>query len=101
MSDHEFKLPYCFVIRSFSSPSLAAMSGRRALHFVLKVGDRREFMSFLKDTLGMHVLRHEEFDSGCKATCNGPYQNKWSKTMIGYGPEVTTCCKTCHVGRAS
>ena len=35
----------------------------------------------------MTVLRHEEFDSGCKATCNGPYQNKWSKTMIGYGPE--------------
>ncbi len=44
-------------------------------------------MSFLKETLGMTVLRHEEFDSGCKATCNGPYQNKWSKTMIGYGPE--------------
>jgi hypothetical protein len=44
-------------------------------------------LAFLKDTLGMKVLRHEEFDSGCKATCNGPYQNKWSKTMVGYGPE--------------
>ena len=59
----------------------------RALHFVLKVGDRGEFMHFLKGSLGMKILRHEEFDSGCKATCNGPYQNKWSKTMIGYGPE--------------
>jgi len=35
----------------------------------------------------MKVLRHEEFDKGCEATCNGPYQGKWSKTMIGYGPE--------------
>lgn len=44
-------------------------------------------MGFLKDTLGMKVLRHEEFDQGCEATCNGPYQNRWSKTMVGYGPE--------------
>ena len=63
------------------------MSARRALHFVLKIGDRSSMMNFLKNTLCMKVLRHEEFDSGCKATCNGPYQNKWSKTMIGYGPE--------------
>ncbi|KAB7504552.1 Glyoxalase domain-containing protein 4, partial [Armadillidium nasatum] len=33
------------------------------------------------------VLRHEEFDEGCKAACNGPYGGKWSKTMIGYGSE--------------
>ncbi|GIX87412.1 glyoxalase domain-containing protein 4, partial [Caerostris extrusa] len=45
------------------------MSVRRALHFVFK------------------ILRHEEFEEGCKATCNGPYDGKWSKTMIGYGPE--------------
>jgi len=63
------------------------MSSRRALHFVMKVGDRCAMMDFLKGTLGMKVLRHEEFDQGCEATCNGPYQNKWSKTMIGYGPE--------------
>ena len=64
-------------------------------------------MGFLKDNLGMTVLRHEEFDQGCEATwyilvyvfffhllfpnstcfSNGPYQNRWSKTMIGYGPE--------------
>lgn len=60
---------------------------RRALHFVLKIGDRQAMMDFLKNTLGMQVLRHEEFDQGCEATCNGPYQNKWSKTMIGYGAE--------------
>lgn len=60
---------------------------RRALHFVLKIGDRQAMIDFLKNTLCMKVLRHEEFDQGCEATCNGPYQNKWSKTMIGYGPE--------------
>lgn len=35
----------------------------------------------------MKVLRHEEFSEGCDAACNGPYDGKWSKTMIGYGPE--------------
>lgn len=35
----------------------------------------------------MRVLRHEEFDAGCEATCNGPYDNKWSKTMVGYDHE--------------
>ncbi|KAI2804382.1 Glyoxalase domain-containing protein 4, partial [Blomia tropicalis] len=33
------------------------------------------------------VLRHEEFNEMCNAQCNGPYDGKWSKTMIGYGPE--------------
>ncbi|KAG7199309.1 hypothetical protein KM043_018162 [Ampulex compressa] len=37
----------------------------------------------------MKVLRHEEFADGCEAACNGPYANRWSKTMIGYGPEDT------------
>lgn len=35
----------------------------------------------------MKVLRHEEFEEGCEAACNGPYDGKWSKTMVGYGPE--------------
>lgn len=35
----------------------------------------------------MQVLRHEEFEEGCKAACNGPYDGKWSKTMVGFGPE--------------
>ncbi|XP_034994810.2 glyoxalase domain-containing protein 4 [Zootoca vivipara] len=63
------------------------MKARRALHFVFKVGDRSETVHFYRDVLGMRVLRHEEFEEGCKATCNGPYDGKWSKTMVGYGPE--------------
>jgi len=35
----------------------------------------------------MNILRHEEFEAGCEASCNGPYDGKWSKTMVGYGPE--------------
>ncbi|KAG5896462.1 hypothetical protein JTB14_002603 [Gonioctena quinquepunctata] len=61
----------------------------RALHYVFKIPDRKETMRFYKDVLGMQVLRHEEFADGCEATCNGPYANRWSKTMIGYGPEDT------------
>ncbi|XP_035210557.1 glyoxalase domain-containing protein 4-like isoform X1 [Stegodyphus dumicola] len=63
------------------------MAARRALHFVFKVGDRKETIKFYTEILGMKVLRHEEFEEGCKASCNGPYDGKWSKTMIGYGPE--------------
>nr|CAG4641855.1 EOG090X09EK [Eurycercus lamellatus] len=63
------------------------MSGRRALHFVFKVGDRLQTIKFYKEILGMKILRHEEFEEGCKASCNGPYDGKWSKTMVGYGPE--------------
>lgn len=63
------------------------MSGIRALHFVLKVGNRTDTIKFYRDVLGLQVLRHEEFTEGCKAACNGPYDGKWSKTMIGYGPE--------------
>lgn len=33
------------------------------------------------------AFRHEEFEKECDAACNGPYAGKWSKTMIGYGPE--------------
>lgn len=63
------------------------MSTRRALHFVFKVGDRKETAKFYREVLGMKVLRHEEFEEGCKASCNGPYDGKWSKTMVGYGAE--------------
>ena len=31
----------------------------------------------------MRVLRHEEFEEACEASCNGPYSGYWSKTMIG------------------
>ncbi|XP_075051146.1 glyoxalase domain-containing protein 4 [Mixophyes fleayi] len=63
------------------------MGSRRALHYVLKVSDRTQTARFFRDVLGMKSLRHEEFEEGCKATCNGPYDGKWSKTMIGYGSE--------------
>lgn len=63
------------------------MKARRALHFVFKVGDRAQTARFYRELLGMRVLRHEEFEEGCKATCNGSYDGKWSKTMVGYGPE--------------
>ncbi|XP_069134874.1 glyoxalase domain-containing protein 4-like [Argopecten irradians] len=63
------------------------MSTRRALHFVFKVGNRTETAKFYRDVLGMKFLRHEEFEKGCEAACNGPYDGKWSKSMVGYGPE--------------
>ena len=62
-------------------------SPSRALHWVLKVGNLARSVEFFEDVLGMRVLRHEEFATGCEATCNGPYKGAWSKTMIGYGPE--------------
>ncbi|CAI8026888.1 Glyoxalase domain-containing protein 4 [Geodia barretti] len=63
------------------------MATRRSLHFVLKVADRTATAKFYREILGMKVLRHEEFEEGCKATCNGPYDGKWSKSMVGYGSE--------------
>uniref|UniRef100_H3AEY3 Glyoxalase domain containing 4 n=1 Tax=Latimeria chalumnae TaxID=7897 RepID=H3AEY3_LATCH len=47
------------------------MALRRALHFVFKVGDRPKTTTFYKEVLGMKILRHEEFEGGCKAACNG------------------------------
>ncbi|EFN57800.1 hypothetical protein CHLNCDRAFT_20875 [Chlorella variabilis] len=62
----------------------------RALHFVIKVADRTASVAFLHNVLGMHALRHEEFQEGCKAACNGPYDGMWSKTMMGYAAEDTS-----------
>lgn len=59
----------------------------RALHWVFKIGNRQKTMDFYRNILGMKVLRHEEFQEGCEAACNGPYDGHWSKTMVGYGPE--------------
>lgn len=63
------------------------MISARALHYVFKIGNRAANINFFREILGMKVLRHEEFTQGCDAACNGPYDNRWSKTMIGYGPE--------------
>ncbi|KAH8303210.1 glyoxalase domain-containing protein 4 [Drosophila kikkawai] len=65
---------------------MSAIPGR-ALHYVFKIGDRAKNAFFFRQILGMKVLRHEEFKEGCDAECNGPYDNRWSKTMVGYGPE--------------
>uniref|UniRef100_A0A4W5NYQ1 VOC domain-containing protein n=1 Tax=Hucho hucho TaxID=62062 RepID=A0A4W5NYQ1_9TELE len=46
---------------------------RRALHFVFKMGDRSKTETFYRDVLGVKILRHKEFEEGCKATGNGPY----------------------------
>ena len=62
---------------------------KRSLHWVLKIGSLKKSMDFLNGVVGLRVLRHEEFASGCEATCNGPYGGAWSKTMVGYGPEDT------------
>jgi len=61
----------------------------RILHWCLKIANRPASIEFYRDKLEMTVLRHEEFAEGCEATCNGPYSNRWSKTMIGYGTELS------------
>ncbi|MEW5300163.1 MAG: hypothetical protein WDW36_003112 [Sanguina aurantia] len=66
-----------------------AAGALRNLHWVLKIGDRTNSITFFKDVLLMTCLRHEEFKEGCDAACNGPYDGRWSKTMIGYGDEAT------------
>lgn len=43
----------------------------RALHYVFKINNRPKAVEFYKNILGMKVLRHEEFEEGCKAFCNG------------------------------
>ncbi|XP_065055161.1 glyoxalase domain-containing protein 4-like [Rhopilema esculentum] len=63
------------------------MATKRALHFVFKIANRKATTDFYRNVLGMKILRHEEFEEGCKAACNGPYDGKWSKSMVGYGPE--------------
>ena len=61
----------------------------RSCHWVLKIGNLKKSLHFFEVVLGLRVLRHEEFSEGCEATCNGPYGGAWSKTMIGYGPEIS------------
>ncbi|CRK91116.1 CLUMA_CG004804, isoform A [Clunio marinus] len=67
---------------------MSGISGR-ALHHVFRIGNRAATMDFYRKILGMKVLRHEEFTETCAAQCNGPYDNRWSKTMVGYGDEST------------
>ncbi|PNH04783.1 Glyoxalase domain-containing protein 4 [Tetrabaena socialis] len=73
--------------RAMACNATSAPSPVRNLHFVFKVADRARTVSFYRDVLLMQPLRHEEFTEGCSAACNGPYDGRWSKTMIGYGEE--------------
>ena len=59
----------------------------RTLHWVTKIGSLKNSLRFYEQVFGLRVLRHEEFESGCEATCNGPYGGAWSKTMVGLGNE--------------
>ena len=62
---------------------------RRTLHWVLKIGNLKKSINFYERVFEMKVIRHEEFNDGCDAKCNGEYDRPWSKTMIGYGSEKT------------
>ena len=54
-----------------------SMATRQALHWVFKVpSPRADTMKFYREVLGMKILRHEEFEKGCEAACNGPYDGK-------------------------
>ena len=59
----------------------------RAIHYVIRVSELEEVLEFTDKVLGMKVLRHEENEAACEITCNGDFDNAWSKTMVGYGPE--------------
>jgi len=59
---------------------------RKPLHWVQKVAHLEDTLDFYQKNFNFMVYRHEEFSSGCEATCNGPYGGAWSKTMIGPGP---------------
>jgi len=61
----------------------------RPLHWVVKVSDLKQSLSLLT-ALGARVLRHEEFETGCEASCNGPYSGYWSKSMVGWDVEDTS-----------
>jgi len=59
----------------------------RPLHWVIKISDLKQSIKLLEGVLGMRVLRHEEFEEACEASCNGPYSGYWSKTMVGHDNE--------------
>ena len=70
-------------------------STRQALHWVFKVpSPRAETIRFYRDVLGMQILRHEEFEKGCEAACNGPYDGKYEipifKSLTTFKASVLT-----------
>jgi hypothetical protein len=47
-------------------PEYQEPDARRALHWVLKIGNLKQSLRFFEGVLGLRVLRHEEFQSGCE-----------------------------------
>jgi catechol 2,3-dioxygenase-like lactoylglutathione lyase family enzyme len=64
----------------------------RSLHWVIRNSDLKPTMAFLENVFGMRALRHEENAEACAITCNGRYNNAWSKTMVGYEREDQAYC---------
>ena len=58
----------------------------RPLHWVIKISNLKKSLEML-EAHGARVLRHEEFEAGCEASCNGPYAGYWSKSMVGWDNE--------------
>jgi hypothetical protein len=72
-------------IRLPTDPSAwTAPKYRKPLHWVFKITSLESSLNFF-ELFGLKVFRHEEFSNGCEATCNGPYEGAWSKTMVGDG----------------
>ena len=68
-------------------------SYRKPLHWVQKVSHLEDTLQFYQSNFNFKVYRHEEFSTGCEATCNGPYGGAWSKTMVGpEGGEANNFC---------
>ena len=70
----------------FSGAPIQFKQPIRPLHWVIKISDLKKSMELL-ELLGCRTLRHEEFDKGCEAKCNGPYAGYWSKSMVGWDIE--------------
>ena len=75
---------------SFSGEPVAFAQPIRPLHWVIKVSDLKQHIELLTNVLGCRILRHEEFEEGCDASCNGPYSGNWSKSMVGFANEHTS-----------
>lgn len=73
-------------------PAVAAPLAGRTAHWVIRCTDLKPFLEFAKEVFGMKVIRHEENSEPCNISCNGRYNNAWSKTMVGYNDEAFAYC---------
>lgn len=85
-----------FLVLSLHTTFLSPVGCFTPLHYVLKVNSAllRNNIEFFENNFNFKIFRHEEFTSGCEATCNGIYGGPWSKTIIGLSgcDEETTFC---------